>query len=257
MTHSNANVASPEFFNEVEAERYGDPFKYRYLPGIAEFNDHADEKVLEVGVGLGTDILQYARGGSDVFGIDLTHRAVELTKRRFSLNKLSGTFKQASFTEIPFEDNFFDLVYSFGVLHHSEETQQGIDEIHRVLKPGGRAIVMLYHKGFKYYVRKLFLYGVLKGEFLRHSAQGIVSRHSETFGMCPLTKAYSRREAAHMFEKYKDVTISCYRMDDYLKFGGRFVSPSRMILPDGAYRRAEDRLGWNLIIKAGKPVRRV
>jgi SAM-dependent methyltransferase len=168
---------------------------------------------------------------------------------------LSGSFLQASFAAIPFKDEFFDLVYSFGVLHHSEETQEGVNEIFRVLKPGGRAIVMLYHKGFKYYVRKLFLYGVLGREFLRYSAQEIVNRHSEAFGSSPLTKVYSRRDAAWLFDAFKDISLSCYRLDDYLKFGGRKVSPAQMFLPDRVYRWVEERLGWNLIIKTRKPFR--
>ena len=164
-----------------------------------------------------------------------------------------GRFGQGSFTNIPFRDGAFDLVYSFGVLHHSEQTQAGIDEILRVLKPGGRVIVMLYHKGFKYYVRKLFLYGVLRGEFLSRSAQEIVNRHSEDFGNAPLTKAFSREQARRMFREFEGVTLECFRLDDSLKMLGRTVSPTRALLPYSIYRRVENRLGWNLIVKARKP----
>ena len=124
------------FFEKVEFERYSDEFKYSYLPTIAQFKESKNKKVLEVGFGLGTDILQFAKNGALTFGIDLTDRAVELTSLRFSQNRLNGELKTASFTDIPFEDNKFDLVYSFGVLHHSEETQKGINEMLRVLKPG-------------------------------------------------------------------------------------------------------------------------
>ncbi len=252
LTHSGKKVGTPEFFAEVERERYTDPFKYAWLPDAAEFSQHAGEKVLEVGVGLGSDILQFARGGAEVYGIDLTSRAVELTRERFRQNGLNGTFRQASFTDIPFDDDTFDLVYSFGVLHHSEQTQQGIDEIHRVLRPGGRAVVMLYHKGFKYYVRKLFYYGVLKGEFAHSTAREIVSRHSETFGDCPLTQAFSRREARKMFARFDRVRFEGYRLDDYLYVRGKMVSPARVLLPRPAYRWIENRSGWNLLIKATK-----
>ena len=139
------------------------------------------------------------------------------------------------------------------MLHHSDQTQEGVDEIFRVLKPGGRAIVMLYHKGFKYYVRKLFLYGVLKGEFLTSNAQQIVSRHSEDFGNAPLTKAFSRRQARLMFREFEAATLECFRLDDDLKFLGKRLSPGRVVLPYPLFRRVENRLGWNLIIKARKP----
>lgn len=254
LTHSQREVGSEAFFDEIEAQRYGDHFKYRYLEKVAEFDNHPGERVLEIGVGLGTDILQFARGGSKVYGIDLAKRAIELATERFRQKGQSGVFLQASFTAIPFKDTFFDLVYSFGVLHHSKETQEGVDEIFRVLKPGGRAIVMLYHKGFKYYVRKLFLYGVLGGEFLQYSAQEIVNRHSEVFGFSPLTKVYSRNDAARLFRQFDDICLSCYRLDDYVKVGGRIVSPTQLLLPSRAYRWVEDRFGWNLIIKARKPL---
>ena len=254
LKHSGQPAGSRAFFDDVERERYGDPFKYQYLPRAAEFDRHAGEKVLEVGVGLGTDVLQFARAGSAAYGIDLAARPVELTARRFQLERLEGRFGRASFTHIPFLDDSFDLVYCFGVLHHSEGTQQGIDEIIRVLRPGGRLIAMLYHKGFKYYVRKLFFYGVLKGELLRSTPREVVSRHSEDFGDAPLTKAFSRREARTMLQTLDNLTLDCYRLDDYLTLRGRRLSPTRLMLPGFAYRVVEDLLGWNLIVKGDKPL---
>ena len=253
LKHSPHEVGTEEFFNDVERERYGDVFKYQYLTEVAEFDLHRGHAVLEVGVGLGTDILQFARNGAIAHGIDITSRAVEVTAGRFRLDGRRGHFGQGSFTDIPFRDGEFDLVYSFGVLHHSEETQEGIDEIFRVLKPGGRVIVMVYHKGFKYYVRKLFVYGILRGELLSRSAQEIVSRHSEDFGDAPLTKAFSRSQARRMFDAFEGLTLDCYRLDDYVIVWGAPVSPARTILPYGLYRRVENRFGWNLIIKGRKP----
>jgi SAM-dependent methyltransferase len=231
LKHSQEPVGSPAFFAAVEREQYSDPFKYAYLKDVAGFDQHPREKVLEIGVDLGTDILQFARAGSDAYGIDLTTRAVELTSQRLEPEGLTGHFQQASFTELPFEDNSFDVVYSFGVLHHSAETKQGIAEIHRVLKPDGQLMVMLYHKGFKYYVRKLFLYGVLKGELLTSSPQQIVTRHSEDFGNSPLTKVYSRGQTRNLFAPFQHVSLDCYRLDDYIPVRGRPFSVSRNILP--------------------------
>jgi ubiquinone/menaquinone biosynthesis C-methylase UbiE len=253
LKHSTEPVGSLAFFAAVERERYTDPFKYAYLKEIIRFNQHSGEKILEIGIGLGTDILQFARAGGDVYGIDLTEKAVELTRKRFEQEGLSGHFQQASFIELPFEDNMFDVVYSFGVLHHSSETGQGIAEIERVLRPGGKLIVMLYHKGFKYYVRKLFLYGVLKGEFLNHSPQEIVNRHSEDFGNSPLTKVYSRGQARKLFAAFEQLALDCYRLDDYIPFRGHRFSLARSILPSRLYRAMENAAGWNLIIRGSKP----
>jgi ubiquinone/menaquinone biosynthesis C-methylase UbiE len=253
LKHSDKPIGSREFFAEVERERYGDVFKYAWLRDAVGFDQHAGKKVLEVGVGLGTDILQFARAGSEVYGIDLTARAIELTKQRFEYEGLSGHFQQASFNEIPFAEGTFDVVYSFGVLHHSPDTQGGIAEIYRVLKPGGLLIAMVYHKGFKYYVRKVFLYGVLKGELLRHSVQDVVNRHSEDFGHSPLTKAYSRSEARRLFGRFSDLDLKCYRIDDYLPVRGHRFSPSMSLLPRPWWRALENTLGWNLMVRGRKP----
>ena len=122
-----------------------------------------------------------------------------------------------------------------------------------MLKPGGQLIVMLYHKGFKYYVRKLFLYGVLRAEFLRLSPQEVVNRHSEDFGGSPLTKVYSRGQARKMLAQFEQLSLNCYRLDDYILVKGRPFSISRTLLPSAIYRFIENAAGWNLIIRGVKP----
>ena len=138
------------------------------------------------------------------------------------------------------------------MLHHSEETQEGIDEIYRVLKPGGQIIIMLYHKGFKYYIRKLFLYGILKLELLKYSPVEVVSRHSEEFNDCPLTKAYSRKECSKMFSNFSDVSFECFKIDEYVFINKKLFSPLSFLLPKTIHRWLENKWGWNIIIKATK-----
>ena len=251
IKHSSFEYGSKEFFEEIEHERYSDIFKYQYLPSVAEFDLHPDKRVLEVGMGLGTDILQFARNGSNVSGIDLTQNSVDTVTGRFDLNDLDGDFKRASFREIPFEDNTFDIVYSFGVLHHSPFMDEGIEEVRRVLKPGGKAIIMLYHKGFKYYIRKLFYNGVLKLKYFKYSSQEIVNMASEDFGDSPCTLVVNRKDIDKLFSNYKELSTSCHRIDDYLKFGNYFFSPT-YCLPRKLINFIENKWGWNIIIKAIK-----
>ena len=111
---------------------------------------------------------------------------------------------------------------------------------------------MIYHKGFKYYFMKLFFHGVLKGEYLKYSSQEIVSRHSENFGDCPLTKAYNRKEARKMFSKFKDLEMAGYRLDDHFAVGGKIFSLTKFLLSKRWYRGLENRWGWNLFIKGNK-----
>src|SRR6266699_3450587 len=119
----------------------------RHIPIAADFRSARGLKVLEIGCGLGTDGAQFAEAGADYTGVDLTEAAVELARRRFELFSLPGKFQTADAENLAFADDSFDLVYSHGVLHHTPETEKAIQEIHRVLRPGGRAVVMLYHRG--------------------------------------------------------------------------------------------------------------
>lgn len=132
-----------EFFAEVERFRYHvQPFMHRLIG----FERYAGKRVLEIGCGLGTDLLQFARAGAQVTGIDLSPRSIELTRQRFAAEGLPGTFLVADAEALPFEAACFDVVYSFGVLHHTPAIERAVREIHRVLVPGGELILMLYHR---------------------------------------------------------------------------------------------------------------
>lgn len=134
-------------------------FRYRtewHIPAFASFADAAGQRVLEIGCGNGADAFMFAVNGADYTGIDLTPEAVEATQRHFRAEGLSGQFRVQSCEQLSFANDSFDTVYSFGVLHHTPDPERAVREVHRVLKPGGVARVMLYHRhSFNYYVRIL------------------------------------------------------------------------------------------------------
>ena len=135
---------SKDYFDEIEVTRYKlEPF----IHSFAEFEKYNNKSVLEVGVGAGTDFINWVRNGAISCGIDLTNEAIENVKHRLSLENLKATnLKVADAEKLPIDDNKFDLVYSWGVLHHSPFTENIIiEEIWRVLKPGGKFVVLLYH----------------------------------------------------------------------------------------------------------------
>src|SRR3989442_12424474 len=140
---SDAEMGTREFFASLEAHRYR---KEWHIPIAANFAATRGLKVLEIGCGMGIDGAQFAKAGADYTGIDLTEAAVELARKNFELFNLPGTFCTADAENLDLNDNTFDLVYSHGVLHHTPDTARAVREIHRVLKPGGRAVVMLYHR---------------------------------------------------------------------------------------------------------------
>src|SRR5205814_3025353 len=173
------------------------------MPEVMEFARHAGEDVLEIGGGIGTDLAQFAANGARVTDVDLAAEHLRLAEENFRLRGLNGTFVHHDAESLPFDDASFDLVYSNGVLHHTPNTASVVDEIHRVLRPRGRAIVMLYAEGSLHYWRKLvWLFGV-KGRLLDTVSMGeIMSRQVERSAndARPLVKVYTKRRAAALFK---------------------------------------------------------
>ena len=144
-----------------EKEFYTKYSDYRFkvewhLPLLVPFESGRGKSVLEIGCGNGADGVQWAKHGAKYTGVDLTETAVNATRRHFEILNLPGTFQVENAESLSFEDEQFDIVYSHGVLHHTPHPQKAFQEVYRVLKKGGTAILMLYHKhSFNYYVRIL------------------------------------------------------------------------------------------------------
>jgi ubiquinone/menaquinone biosynthesis C-methylase UbiE len=140
-----------DFYLQYSAFRYKTEW---HIPLLVPFDEARGQRVLEIGCGNGADGVKFAEHGAFYTGIDLTETAISATKRHFEILGLKGVFQIENAEALSFEDNSFDMVYSYGVLHHTPNPAKAIQEVHRVLKPGGRAIIMLYHKySFNYYVR--------------------------------------------------------------------------------------------------------
>jgi ubiquinone/menaquinone biosynthesis C-methylase UbiE len=199
---------------------------------------------------MGTDLLQFARGGAKVTGVDLTPRSIELSRRHLSLYGQAGEFAIADCETLPFADESFEVAYSNGVLRHTVDTAGAVREIHRVLRPGGLARVMLYHRrSFGFWTQVILLHGILKGEFLRgNSTADIMSKHVEVNqgGGRPLVKAYSRREAFELFSMFSEVKIQVEQLTRPELY---FL---RNVVPDSIFSRMRRSVGWNLIISAQK-----
>src|SRR5918911_4038366 len=197
-----------EYFDAIEAYRY--EVYAPWMKALIGFDQFRGKRLLEIGCGTGTDLLQFARGGAEVIGVDLTPRSIEIARRRFAVYGQSGTFAIGDAENLAFPDDSFDAVYSFGVLHHTPDTGRAIREIRRVLRRGGRAIVMLYHRASLYYWGGLIVKRGLLGGELRHASPAeLMSRyveHTETEGR-PLVKAYTRGEARRLFRPFSDCRV--------------------------------------------------
>jgi SAM-dependent methyltransferase len=236
-----------EFFDAVERHRYTEYAPW--MPAVMGFNDFAGARLLEVGCGMGTDLLQFARGGAKVTGVDLTPRSIEISRQHLAVYGQRGDFAISDGENLPFADESFDVVYSNGVLHHTPDTAGAVREVHRVVRPGGQARVMLYHRGSAAFWGDIILrHGVLHGELLKHSPEDIMSKYVEfnESGGRPLVKVYSRRQARQLFSMFREVKIQVEQLTrSELFLLGRFI-PEKIFL---GLRRS---VGWNVIITARK-----
>lgn len=231
--HSTAPAGSREFFAEVERKRYElEPF----IPEYAQFEATAGQSVLEVGVGLGTDFVRFARAGARVTGVDLTERAIELVRERLQVEGFEGDLMTADAEALPFADGSFDVVYSWGVLHHTPRCEEAIREVLRVVKPGGRVCVMLYARhswvAFALWVR----YALLRGR-PGLSLADVVADHMESTG----TRAFTRAELRSRFGELSDLQV------DHVgtPYDRRVAGP--LVRLTGRW------LGWFLVVRGRAP----
>lgn len=227
-----------------------------YILPFARFADAAGKNVLEIGVGLGADHQRFAEAGAKVTGIDLTARAVEVTRRRFRAFGLDSSLQLGDAENLPFPDCSFDLVYSWGVIHHSPNTRRAVAEIFRVLRPGGLCRVMIYHRyslvGYMLWLR----YGLLAGRPFT-TLNEIYAKYLES----PGTKAYSEREARAMFVEFDGVTVTVQLTHGDLlasqagqRHGGILLSAAKLLWPRWLLRRVCARLGLFMLIEARRPL---
>jgi len=239
------------FFNRIEQERYTlEP----YIPPFARFEEGRGKKVLEVGVGAGTDFVNWVRHGAQATGVDLTEQGVQLTRERLGLEGLAADVQVGDAENLCFADNSFDLIYSYGVLHHSPNTAQAVREVYRVLKPGGRARVMIYHAhgcvGF-------MLWGVHCLARLRpwKGPRWAMYNYLES----PGTKAYTKAEARELFSCFSRIEVrtqlghgDLLTMGPYQKHRKWYHRLVWALYPRWAIRLIGDRLGTGLLIEAVK-----
>lgn len=231
--HAAAREGTAQFYADVERSRYDlEPF----IPRFAEFGSTRGKAVLEIGVGLGTDLTQFARAGAQVTGIDLTERAVDNVRQRLDMEGLEARLQVADAERLPFDDGSFDVVYSWGVLHHTPRPDVAMAEAQRVLRPGGRLCVMVYARhswvAFGLWAR----YAALVGRPWR-SLRQVVANHMESSG----TQAYTSREMRAMFGGLEDLTVEQVSTPYDRRVAGLLA---RLFSP---------RLGWFLVVRGRKP----
>lgn len=137
-------VGTLGFFDDLDEYRFD---KLRYLPELVDFGGFKGQTLLEVGCGIGTDLVRFARGGALVTGVDLSKTAIDLAAKNFELHGLTPVeLRVANAEALPYPDASFDHVYGHGVIQYTADPAKLVRECHRVLKPGGTAIFMVYNR---------------------------------------------------------------------------------------------------------------
>jgi SAM-dependent methyltransferase len=264
------------FFADVEHHRYR---LESHIQEIVQFSTWRNRDVLEVGCGIATDGVNFARAGARYTGVDQSASALALARRRFGLEQLDADFVESQACPLPFADSSFDLVFSHGVLHHLQTPEDAVKDFHRVLRPGGTALAMVYNRNSLNYwftimlarrllVAALLIPGVPKlvadiaGEepWVLMAHRRLLQRHglrylwdkalflsNNTDGPGnPLSRVYSRRHGAQLFRIFDEVLTDARFLNLRTYPGGQKFAPTRVA------RLLERRLGWHLYVRALK-----
>jgi len=190
----NLTPGTREWYEGIEDCRYSlEPF----IHSVAQFTRHYGKELLEIGVGAGTDHLQWARGGAICHGVDLTEAAIQTTKDHLGVYGFQSDLHRIDAEQLPFQDEAFDVVYSWGVIHHSDHPERIVGEIRRVLRPGGLFLGMMYGRHSVTALKLWVKQGLMRGRPWRTLAD-VVWNHMESVG----TKAYTVRELRTLFREF-------------------------------------------------------
>jgi SAM-dependent methyltransferase len=237
-----AESGTPEFFERTEGARYAlEPF----IRDFARFEDWTGQKVLEVGCGTGADLSMFARCGAQAWGIDLTHNGASLASKRLAYRGCEARVAVGDSESLPFPDGMFDLVYSWGVIHHTANTPLAARELTRVARPGGCIIAMIYNRRSLVALQTYLYYGLGQGK-PRQSLRELMAAHLES----PGTKGYTLSESQALFAGLENVRVTPVVTPYDLRIGrDRF-------LPAWMRHLVPRQLGYFIVIEGVKPLAR-
>lgn len=239
IKHGVSEINTPEFFQQVSARRYRvEP----HIPEFAGFHLWQGKRVLEVGCGIASDGEEFAKNGADYVGIDYSDQSVEIARRRFEVQELEGEFHNidASDPDAMTRLGKFDLVYSYGVIHHFPAIDTIVKNIHSVIKPGGEFRFMVYAKNSW---KQAMIYKGLD----QYEAQA----------GCPYAKSFTKEEIPELLgvgwriERIRQDHCFMYNVDAY-KAGRYELEPWFAAMPDAMREAVREYLGWHLLVKATK-----
>jgi 2-polyprenyl-3-methyl-5-hydroxy-6-metoxy-1,4-benzoquinol methylase len=253
VRHSTAPIGTKEYFDQVEARKY---FVEYHIPGFAQFERWGGKKVLEIGCGIGTDTINFARAGAKVTTVDLSEKSMELARMRAAVFGLEDRIRfcpgnaEELTSFVPVEP--YDLIYSFGVIHHTPHPDAILEQLRQYTRPATTIKIMVYHR--RSYKVAWILLTEGKGQFWK--LEELVAKNSEAQSGCPVTYSYTRREGRELLERHgfrmqetRVEHIFPYHIPDYTQY--RYVKEWYFrAMPAPLFRALEHRFGWHLCLTA-------
>lgn len=253
IRHSPKPVGSLEYFEEVRRRKY---LVEPHIPEFADFTRWAGRRVLEVGCGIGTDTMSFALAGASVVAVDLSERSLEIARQRAELYGVAERVRfvqaNAELLSESLEPEPYDLIYSFGVIHHTPHPERAVAQFRKFSAAGSTLKLMVYHR-YSWKVLGIVL-SQGKGRFWR--LDELVASSSEAQSGCPVTFSYSRRRARELVEQFGFKAVECrvehifpYRVEDYTQY--RYVWQWQFrAMPPPVFRWLERTAGWHLCLTA-------
>jgi SAM-dependent methyltransferase len=249
IRHSAREVGTKEYFDEVEERKY---FVEPHIPAFAQFDRWRDKKVLEIGCGIGTDSVNFARAGADLTVVELSDASLDLCRKRFATYGLEARFYNGNAEElssfVPLEQ--YDLIYSFGVIHHSPHPERIIAEIRKYCHKDTELRIMVYSRWSWKGMWIVLTEG--RGAFWR--AEDLIRLNSEAQAGSAVTYTYSHNGVRSLLSGFDIVGIwkdhvFPYKVDKYVRYEYQWVWYLRW-MPTPLFRWLERRLGWHTMVVA-------
>ena len=247
IKHSKKNIGTLEYFEEVEEKKYKvEP----HIPEFANFSNWKGKKVLELGCGIGTDSINFARNGADLTCVELSEASIEICKKRFKEYGLNANFFVGNIEELssflPLDE--YDLIYSFGVIHHTPNPKKVVSEIKKYCKEGTAIKIMLYSK----ISWKAIEFFILHGYKFNFNFSKTIQYFAEAQLMCPVAYTYTLNDLKSIFSDFKIDSIKKDHIFPYkINYYINHIYKKRLIfriLPKYLFKKLESVLGWHYLI---------